>query len=263
MVRKVIFSGAAVMVGAMGAGALGAAQLSTSGGKVLRPATLFEAGDYPDKGLNVTPEQLDALVTHFYATGARRPVKIEHQDSPLDPFGEVVGLVVYGNQLHGLLEFEASADSLLRSRGAKGLSVGLLRGDPLDLEEVSLVLSPRVATAGFFSTDDVSAKVAAYVAQGKLTPAAAPFATKLLAVAPSVMFGEGEAAAPVASLVDELLAALPVAQAKGAQVVAPLPVAPDAGQTELKDAVFAVAKKLGANPDKMLALVEKQGKVPA
>ena len=47
---------------------------------VRRRAKLFEAGDYPDKGVTVAPETLQALANGF---SQPVPVLVEHAESPL------------------------------------------------------------------------------------------------------------------------------------------------------------------------------------
>ena len=114
-----------------------------------RMARLLEAGDYPDKGLHLTEEDLDEIVARFSEAGSETfsvPVKVEHVDSPLDPLGHVKRLWRDGGALFGTLSFPDDLAAFLRRRGAAKLSVGLTRV-PLALREVSLVLKPRVAGA--------------------------------------------------------------------------------------------------------------------
>ena len=112
---------------------------------VEKSARIFEAGEYPDKGITITEADLDAIVENF----AGCPVKVEHTDSPLDPLGAVKQVWRKGRELFATLAFPQDLMSFLERRGIKRLSVGLLK-DPLRLAEVSLVLSPRVATAALF-----------------------------------------------------------------------------------------------------------------
>jgi len=112
---------------------------------VEKSARIFEAGEYPDKGITVTEADLDAIVEGF----AECPVKVEHADSPLDPLGTVKRIWRKGKELFATLAFPQDLASFLERRGIRRLSVGLLR-DPLRLAEVSLVLSPRVAGAAMF-----------------------------------------------------------------------------------------------------------------
>ena len=114
-----------------------------------RTARLLEAGDYPDKMLHLTEEDLDGIVARFSGAGSETfpvPVKVEHVDSPLDPLGHVKRVWRDGGALFGTLSFPDDLAAFLRRRGAAKLSVGLTRV-PLALREVSLVLKPRVAGA--------------------------------------------------------------------------------------------------------------------
>ena len=118
-----------------------------------RDALLLECGTYPDKGLTVTEDDLDAIVGRFSADGA--PVKVEHMDTPLDPLGRVQKIWRDGSVLMAKLLFPPDMASFLRRRGVQKLSVGLSReavglGSSLSLAEVSLVLKPRVLAAAMF-----------------------------------------------------------------------------------------------------------------
>lgn len=180
---------------------------------VEKDAKIFEVGDYPDKEIQVTEADLDAMVENF----AEVPVKVEHTDSPLDPLGTVKRIWRQGRELFARLAFPRDLASFLERRGIKRLSVALFQ-DPLRLAEVSLVLSPRVADAALFGqpnvehrtsnverriggevtdgmTDsekeiaelrfalrvkDVEAKLAELKAQGKIVPASEPQAREIL-----------------------------------------------------------------------------------
>ena len=115
---------------------------------VEKDAKIFEAGDYPDKEITVTEDDLDVIVGNF--TGV--PVKIEHADSPLDPLGTVKRIWRQGRELFAQLAFPSDLAAFLERRGVKKLSVALYK-DPLRLAEVSLVLSPRVPSAAMFGED--------------------------------------------------------------------------------------------------------------
>lgn len=197
---------------------------------VEKSARIFEAGEYPDKGITVTEADLDAIVSSF----AECPVKVEHADSPLDPLGTVKRVWRKGRELFATLAFPEDLASFLERRGIKRLSVGLLK-DPLRLAEVSLVLSPRVAGAAIFresdqsdvsdrsdasdaakevnrdmSTDekdreiaelrfalrakDVDARLAALKSQGKVVPASEALAREIMLQGDQVVrFSDGEA----------------------------------------------------------------------
>ena len=112
---------------------------------VEREAKIFEAGDYPDKEISVSEEDLDTIVSNF----TEIPVKVEHVDSPLDPLGTVKRIWRRGRELFARLVFPLDLAAFLERRGIKKLSVALYK-DPLRLAEVSLVLSPRVPSAAMF-----------------------------------------------------------------------------------------------------------------
>lgn len=117
-----------------------------------RTARLLQTGDYPDKGLRLTEDDLDRIAARFSAPDGEDgaalpiPVKVEHVDSPLDPLGHVRRVWRDGTALFGTLAFPDDLAAFLRRRGAAKLSVGLTRA-PLALREVSLVLKPRIAGA--------------------------------------------------------------------------------------------------------------------
>ena len=66
---------------------------------VTREAKLFEAGAYPDKGIEVSEEDLTALVEGF---AAPVPLLIEHAESPLQ-MGFLTSVVRKGRELLGRL----------------------------------------------------------------------------------------------------------------------------------------------------------------
>lgn len=110
-----------------------------------RQAKLFEAGDYPDKGVSISEDHLEALVANF---DLPVPVLIEHGDSPLH-LGFVTSVQKRGTELFGTIALTEEADTLLMKNGAESLSVGLER-DLNAIREVSIVRNPRVATARLF-----------------------------------------------------------------------------------------------------------------
>ncbi len=120
--------------------------IGTREGWIERTAKLFEAGDYPDKGIAVTEEDLAALAAGF---AGEVPVLIEHAASPLE-LGFLTAVARQGRELHGTVAFSPEADALVRRSGARGLSLGL-SPDLREIREVSLVRRPRVAGAGLFS----------------------------------------------------------------------------------------------------------------
>jgi hypothetical protein len=111
---------------------------------VEREARLFTAGDYPDRGVEVTEEDLDRIIERQQPV----PIKIEHTDTPLD-LGVVTRIWRKGRDLFGRLAFTAPAWALVDACGAKKLSAAIKR-DKSELTEVSLVRTPRVAGAVVF-----------------------------------------------------------------------------------------------------------------
>lgn len=109
---------------------------------VERTAVLFVAGDYPDRALTVSPEDLDRMAAGF---GEPVPVRVEHTDGPLR-FGWLVRVWREGQALFGRLRFSRAAWELMRESGAEKLSLAIERGS-LAIREVSLVRCPRVAGA--------------------------------------------------------------------------------------------------------------------
>lgn len=169
---------------------------------VEKDAKIFEAGEYPDKGITITESDLDTIVSNF----TEAPVKVEHTDSPLDPLGLVKRVWRRGKDLFGRLSFPGEIAAFLERRGIRKLSVALLK-DPLSLAEVSIVISPRITDAALFSDEvlaeevetemgdmeinahdlkfalrrrEVDARLAALKADGKLVPAAEDFAREIL-----------------------------------------------------------------------------------
>ncbi len=178
---------------------------------VQRQAKLFEAGEYPDKGVSVTEAHLAQL-----AAGFLRPVPllIEHADSPLQ-MGYLTQVEARGSELFGTLSLSEEANQLVESSGARSLSLGL-SPDLAEIREVSLVRNPRVPSAQLFSdgvvfladlpddaalwreryraleqetrNKEVDRKLSGYLKRGKLCPAQVPFARALLACDDTVEF---------------------------------------------------------------------------
>lgn len=177
---------------------------------IVRQAKLFEAGDYPDKGIQVEPRHLQELAAAF---DKPVPILIEHADSPLE-LGYLTSVRAEGNELFGEVSLSPEADALVRKSGADKLSVGL--GPDLDsILEVSLVRNPRVESARLFSGSlledwrsrfealEIDSQIERYVGQGRLTPAQIPIVRALLGHRATVAFGSG--AAPVARLIRDFL----------------------------------------------------------
>jgi len=191
-----------------------------------RRAKLFESGDYPDKGVSMTPEALQKLASGF---DLPVPVLIEHAASPLE-LGYLTSVEALGSELFGTVSLTPEANALVDRSGAHALSVGLT--PELDaIREVSLVRNPRVASARLFtgslvaqisnrqpadpeaaplaqgnSTDwqaryeelrrqareqEVDREIDSMVRAGRLTPAQVPFARALLSAEAAVEF-DGE-----------------------------------------------------------------------
>lgn len=114
--------------------------------EVVRDAKLFEAGNYPDRKLNVSESDLDKIIAGTVSC----PIKIEHMQTPFDgALGVVRCLYRKGKELYGKMHFSPAAWELVKSANAKRLSVHI--AGTLDrLLEVSLVVNPRVADAAVF-----------------------------------------------------------------------------------------------------------------
>ncbi|MCH7903162.1 MAG: hypothetical protein IH944_01190 [Armatimonadetes bacterium] len=183
-----------------------------------RRAKLFEAGDYPDKGITVDPEHLSGLAQGF---DLPVPLLIEHATSPLE-LGYLTSVEADGDELFGTVTLSAEANELIEKSGAQSLSLGL--SPELDvIREVSLVKKPRIGSARLFNEDgytffgsiveeeiDWRAKyesttaqhskqraadqVGQFIADGKLLPAQAKFAEALLQRDDTVLF-DGETVA--------------------------------------------------------------------
>jgi hypothetical protein len=111
-----------------------------------RRAKLFEAGDFPDKGLRISSEQLEKLARGF---NGPVPVLIEHSESPLE-LGFLTKVEAVDGELFGTVALTKEANELLEAQEAKALSLGLAP-DLSEIREVSIVRTPRVADARLFS----------------------------------------------------------------------------------------------------------------
>jgi hypothetical protein len=118
---------------------------------VEREAKLFEAGDYPDRGVNITEADLDSIIAGTKCP----PIAIEHSKTPFDgAMGVLKTLHRKGKELFGTLAFTDPAWALAVSAGARRLSVAIKK-DLSGIAEVSLVREPRVADARVFNNADV------------------------------------------------------------------------------------------------------------
>jgi hypothetical protein len=209
-----------------------------------RRAKLFEAGEYPDKGVTVTEGHLALMHANF---DAPVPLLIEHEESPLE-LGFLSAVEVVDGELFGTVRLTPEANALVERSGASALSLGL--SPELDkIREVSLVRRPRVADARLFSgvcfeaplgdTETLESKYTALEAQvrrdnaqrqaealvttGRLTPAQLPFALALLGTTDTVTFDGTRV--PVGQVLMRLLEARPAQPMT--QEIAPASPAPD------------------------------------
>jgi hypothetical protein len=201
-----------------------------------RRAKLFETGDYPDKGVQVTLDDL----THLAATFAQPvPLLIEHSESPLE-LGFLKEVEVSGNELLGVIQLTEEANRLVEQSRAKALSLGL-SADLKEIREVSLVRNPRVPDAQLFFDEvvfvselgveapppggkpttadywrkrylnlrrqtrasEVDEQMKKYVRSGKLVPAQVPFARAMMLADDTVEFNG--ASRPLRTLLTALL----------------------------------------------------------
>lgn len=197
-----------------------------------REAKLFEAGSYPDRGIEITDEDLDRIVE---GTGTA-PVRIEHTDTPFDSkIGFLKSLYRRGRELFGTLSFTRAAWELIKSANARRLSVAI-RKDKSGIAEVSLVREPRVADAAVFSSDDalplmeielpdiqvglptselgpldraVEAAIDDLKRAGKIVPASETFARALLACSDDSVITFGGESTPVSRVFRWFLEAQP------------------------------------------------------
>lgn len=203
-----------------------------------RSAKLFEAGDYPDKGISVSQEDLVALENGF---SLPVPILVEHIVSPIE-FGYVTSVRRNGRDLFGTLTLHSEADALLRRSGARSLSVGL-GPDLRSIQEVSIVRHPRVESAQLFHETTIALegyvfdgeerreeerqkaerKLRDFVAEGKLCPAQQEMASALLASEAAIDFGNNR------RLVRDLLLAMIERQPPTSLFHETVPANPDNG----------------------------------
>jgi hypothetical protein len=181
-----------------------------------RKAKLFEAGEFPDKGIAISQEDLQLIATEFQSPV---PVWIEHSDSPLE-LGYLTQVEAIGKELFGLIALTAEANALVEQSDAKSLSIGL-SPDLRTIREVSLVRSPRVASARIFGSgamfsgalvetadakywrerfesavaendaQSTRLKLEEFLAEGRMIPAEVEFASAILGCCGTIEFGEG------------------------------------------------------------------------
>ncbi len=255
-----------------------------------RTARLLQTGDYPDKGLTLTEDDLDQIAARFGEDVPPVPVKVEHVDSPLDPLGHVRRVWRDGTALFGTLAFPDDLAAFLRRRGAAKLSVGLTRA-PLALREVSLVLKPRIAGAVLMGKEaptpgpsptgtgvgasptgtgaggpdaeivrlqaeitrrDVDAQIAAFKAQGRIVPASEAPARALLAASGEAAVTLSEGPEPIARVFRRFLEAQPPTVLFGE--------AAGAGEASVftQDEHTFLSKRLGVDPARVAALIREE-----
>jgi hypothetical protein len=118
--------------------------------EVVRDALLFEAGSYPDKGVVITENDLDVMISAFRLRG-EVPVRVQHAGSPWDGrLGRLVDVRRDGKRLYGKISWPRAVWDFLCAMGTKCLSLGLSRAG--EIAEVSVVDFPRVLTARAFGS---------------------------------------------------------------------------------------------------------------
>lgn len=164
-----------------------------------REAKLFQAGDFPDKGVTVGRDMLDSLAGNFVLPV---PVLIEHSESPLE-IGFLTDVRVEGSELFGTVALTEEANALIEQSDAKALSLGLNK-ELNAIQEVSLVRNPRIPDAKLYSgaarfsghllppigvadwrqryfDAEADRRLDCLVQQGRLSPAQVPIAKEILA----------------------------------------------------------------------------------
>ncbi|MBE3040409.1 MAG: hypothetical protein IMZ62_16560, partial [Chloroflexi bacterium] len=233
---------------------------------VERDAKLFEAGDYPDKELNVTEDDLDTMV----ANHTESPIRIEHSDTPFDgALGVLKGVYRKGKELFGKLAFTDAAWGLIKETGQRALSLGVKR-DKSGIAEVSLVKEPRIADAQVFSDGVVGFTASMDTAE----PVAAS----------EVSIPESEIQTEVANMPEKAVADKPVEMSTQDMMQAIKALRPDSpearaifdasramvqfreeGQEELRKTAIAakaaVAELQKANTETLIARFKREGKI--
>lgn len=125
-----------------------------AGNYVLREGKIFEAGSYPDKDFELSPEELQAVAATFVPV----PVDLEHTPTVLDgKMGVLQSVRVSpdGRSLFGTVALPAWLDALLTD-GERKVSCAFHKLTKR-LLKLSLVINPRVNDAALmaaFSTSD-------------------------------------------------------------------------------------------------------------
>lgn len=140
-------------------------------GMVIRNARIFAVGKYPDKGLEVTTEDLDKLVESFQpqpvgfsvkedvfnhnaqeATAFNAPINIEHMKTPLDGhIGSLTKVWRDGDYLMGTCEIPKFISDVIDKTGNSSVSIEVNR-DFSAIKALAMTMTPRVATAAIFNT---------------------------------------------------------------------------------------------------------------
>jgi len=118
--------------------------------KIEREGLIFVAGDYPDKQVSVTEDDLDEVVKNFKPVD----VDIEHSSTPFDGIlGTLSKVYKKGKELWGTFSFEDVAWRLIEKAGAKKCSVSY-NPELKTLTGIGLVKNPRVKSAQIFNEGD-------------------------------------------------------------------------------------------------------------
>lgn len=120
---------------------------------VERDAKLFEAGRYEDKGIEISEADLQRIAESTEAS-LPLPIRVQHSDGPLH-LGVLGKVWRSGRELFGRLVFTRPAWELVKSCGARKLSIALNR-ERDGIAEVSLVSQPRIADAAVFACGEIS-----------------------------------------------------------------------------------------------------------
>lgn len=116
----------------------------TAPGYVIRPAKIFEAGEYPDKDFSLSEEEMVAAVADFEPV----PLDLEHMSTVLDgKLGSVQRIYASGTSLMGDVCIPQWLDSTLDKRG---LSATWDRASKR-LVRAALVRTPRVTDAALMA----------------------------------------------------------------------------------------------------------------
>lgn len=114
-------------------------------GAIIKKGKIFEAGDYPDKGVAFDEDDLDRIVESF------EPVEndIEHRSSILDSkLGKLISVERKGKELFGEIEVPDWLDNLV---GDNPLKVSLAFDRDKKIVGNALVLRPRIEDAAVMS----------------------------------------------------------------------------------------------------------------